>query len=65
MTGDKVSFLNFSELRHLLSANFYCDWAAGMKYASRWRIHRARDVALQKDPVPFRFYDRIWHGDCR
>ena len=55
---------NFLPLRLFCRAALVCVRAAGAEPAAAWRVHRARDVALQHDSFRLSAGLRVRDGDC-
>ena len=63
MAGNPVPRSLFLEDRLNLFADFFCDRAARVESASRWRIERRRHFPLEHDTLTLA--SRIWDGNGR
>src|SRR5699024_5528172 len=63
MAGDIMVSLDFLPSRFFLSTNFHSYRATRAKDATAWRIDRARQIALENDPLTFFLNIRIGDRD--
>jgi hypothetical protein len=51
MAGDEMTFFELSQFRNDRFASLFSAWTAGMKMAARRRVHGARNISFQDNPL--------------